>query len=136
MWISEFNDAAVKDICYNCGSPMAKKSYNYFRRIHYVTKGKVWGKVWGETTPIGFYYATVSKSHVRLIEIAVRSEYQGNGYGRKLLCDLLRRMKENGLQKLTFRTPIDEQAPNFWLHLGATIKGIKGGDFEMELTIE
>lgn len=29
-----YNDEAVKDICYNCGSPVAKRSYNYFRRLH------------------------------------------------------------------------------------------------------
>lgn len=42
MTTRDYNDAAVKDICYNCGSPVAKQSYNYFRRLDYVTGGKVW----------------------------------------------------------------------------------------------
>lgn len=42
MWSEQnYNDELVKDICYNCGSKTAKQSYNYFRRINYVTKGKV-----------------------------------------------------------------------------------------------
>ena len=137
MWTSEYNDAAVKEICYNCGSPVAKQSYNYFRRLHYVTGGKVWGKVWGKgDTPVAFYYANRCRDHVRLIEIAVRKEYQGAGVGRRVLFDLLLRMKQNGLHKLTFRTPMNEDAHGFWLHLGAKIVDVKGNDYEMEMTIK
>lgn len=90
MTTSDYNDTAVKDICYNCGSPVAKQSYNYFRRLDYVTGGKVWSKVWSKgDTPVAFYYANRCRDHVRLIEIAVRTEYQGTGMGRKVLFDLL-----------------------------------------------
>ena len=44
--ISGYNDSKVKEICYNCNSKTAKASYNYFRRIAYVSGGKVWCKVW------------------------------------------------------------------------------------------
>lgn len=137
MTTSDYNDAAVKDICYNCGSPVAKQSYNYFRRLYYVTGGKVWSKVWSKgDTPVAFYYANRCRDHVRLIEIAVRTEYQGTGMGRKVLFDLLARMKQNGLYKLTFRTPMNEDAHGFWLHLGARIVDVKGSDYEMEITIK
>lgn len=137
MWTSDYNDSAVKDICYNCGSPMAKQSYNYFRRLHYVAGGKIWCKVWGDgDTPIAFYFANRCKDHIRCIEIAVRSEYQGTGLGRKVLFDLLTRMKQNGLHRLTFRTPMNEYAHGFWLHIGARIVDVKGNDYEMELTIK
>ena len=137
MWTSDYNDAAVKDICYNCGSPVAKQSYNYFRRLAFVTGGKVWGKVWGDgDTPVAFYYANRCRDHVRLIEIAVRSEYKGKGIGRLILFDLLSRMKREGLYKLTFRTPIHEDAQFFWLHMGARIIDVKGNDYEMEINIK
>ena len=138
MWrVSSYEDKAVKEICYSCGSKTAKQSYNYFRRIDYVTQGKVWSKVWSkDEVPIAFYYATRCRDHVRLIEIAVREEYHTRGIGRMVLYDLLSRMKQAGLGKLTFRTPIAEEAQNFWLHLGARIMDVKGDGYEMELTIK
>lgn len=137
MTTSDYNDAAVRDICYNCGSPVAKQSYNYFRRLDYVTGGKVWSKVWSKgDTPVAFYYASRCRDHVRLIEIAVRKDFQGAGMGRAVLYDLLARMKQNELYKLTLRTPMSENAQGFWLHLGARIVDVKGADYEMEITIK
>lgn len=135
--VTGYDDKAVKDICYHCGSKVAKKSYNYFRRIDYVTGSKVWSKVWSKgDTPIAFYYASRCRDHVRLIEIAVREEYHKRGIGRMVLLDLLSHMKQAGLYKLTFRTPIVEEAQGFWLHIGARIMDVKGEDYEMELTIK
>lgn len=138
MWSEQnYNDELVKDICYNCGSKTAKQSYNYFRKINYVTKGKVWSKVWSKDgLPIAFYYANRCKNHIRLIEIAVISEYQRNGIGRKILSRLLLQMKESGIDTLTFRTPINESAQHFWLKMGANIIDVKGNDYEMELKIK
>lgn len=135
--VSGYDDKAVKDICYNCGSKVAKQSYNYFRRMHFVTGGKVWSKVWSKgETPVAFYYASRCRDHVRLIEIAVREDYHKRGIGKFVLLDLLSRMKQAGLYKLTFRTPIVEEAQGFWLHIGARIMDVKGEDYEMELTIK
>lgn len=132
-----YDDAAVKAICYDCGSPTAKRSYNYFRRMDYVTGSKVWSKVWSKgATPVAFYYASRCRDHVRLIEIAVRSGYQRQGIGQKMLFRLLSQMKDEGLDTLTFRTPIDEEAQNFWQKMGARITDIKGQDYEMELKIK
>lgn len=132
-----YTGKAVKDICYNCGSPIARRSYNYFRRLDYVAGSKVWSKVWSkDDMPVAFYYAYRCKNHVRLIEIAVRKEFQGQGVGKSVLFHLLSQMKQHGLYKLTFRTPIAEDAHNFWLHIGARIVDVKGADYEMELTIK
>ena len=138
MWNEQnYNDEFVKDICYNCGSKTAKQSYNFFKRMNYVTGGKVWSKVWSKDgLPIAFYYANRCKDHVRLIEIAVRSEYHGEGIGRKLLYRLLQQMKESGIDTLTFRTPINEDAQHFWFKMGAKIIDVKGNDYEMKLKIK
>lgn len=138
MWNeTDYNDKAVKEICYNCGSKTAKQSYNFFRRMDYITGSKVWSKVWSKDgVPVAFFYASRCKDHVRLIEIAVRSDYQGKGIGRKLLFRLLRQMKECELDTLTFRTPINEDAQYFWLKMGAKIIDVKGSDYEMELKIK
>lgn len=135
--ITPYTDKAAKEICYDCGSPVAKQSYNYFRRMHFVTGGKVWSKVWSKgDTPVAFYYASRCKDHCRLIEIAVRSEFKRQGLGKTVLYELLAQMKANGIYKLTFRTPIAEDAQFFWLHMGARIMDVRGGDYEMEITIQ
>ena len=136
--VTGYNEQAAKDICYHCGSPTAKKSYNYFRRMLYESAEKVWSVVWWDKDdkPVAFYFASRCRSHVRLIEIAVREEYHKQGVGKKVLLDLLLAMKRAGLYKLTFRTPIVEEAQKFWLHMGAKIVDVKGDDYEMTLTIK
>lgn len=142
MWSeSNYQDRAVKDICYNCGSKTAKKSYSFFKRMEYLTGGKALEKVlcsvwYLDGVPAAFFYANKSRSHVRLIEIAVKKDLQGKGIGRKILFRLLSLMKEHGMDTLTFRTPINEQAQFFWLKMGARITGMKGDDYEMELKIK
>lgn len=142
MWSeSDYQDGAVKDICYNCGSKTAKKSYSFFKRMEYLTGGKslekVMCSVWYlDGVPAAFFYANKSRNHVRLIEIAVKKDLQGKGIGRKILFRLLSRMKQLGMDTLTFRTPTNEPAQFFWLKMGARIIGMKGDDYEMELKIK
>ena len=132
MW-KGYDDKIARQICYDCGSPVSKAAYNYFRAALHYNRDKVWAETLDDSA---MYFATVAADHVRLIEIAVRKQHQGEGVGRKVLFRLLSRMKQAGLYKLTFRTPIDEEAANFWLHVGARIVGLKGNDYEMELTIK
>lgn len=132
MW-REYDSNIAKDICCNCSSAVSKRSYNYFRTALHYSPDKVWSEIYDGKA---MYFATRARDHVRLIEIAVRSEYQGQGMGKKVLFRLLQRMKAANLYKLTFRTPIVEEAQNFWLHIGARIVDVKGADYEMELTIK
>lgn len=147
--ITGFSDKAVKEICFGCGSKVAKDSYNYIKRMNVVTKGRVWEKTICKvlhiqvdyegvnvTIPGAFYYASVCSEHIRLIEIAVRSDFQGKGLGRVMLYDLLEEAKRKWKHRITFRTPMREKAPEFWLHMGANIIGTKGNDFEMEINIK
>jgi len=95
------------------------------------------GTFWSEVYDCrAFYVANRCKNHVRLVEIAVRNDSKGQGIGKKVLFRLLSQMKRAGLYKLTFRTPIAEEAQDFWLHVGATITGLKDDDYEMEITIK
>jgi GNAT superfamily N-acetyltransferase len=132
MW-QAYDDKVAKDICYHCGSEVSKRSYNYFRTALHYSRSKVLSEIYGSA---GFYFALTAKDHVRLVEIAVRKEHQGQGVGKTVLFRLLSRMKQVGLYKLTFRTPIAESAQDFWLHIGARIVDVKGTDYEMELTIK
>lgn len=132
MW-RQYDSKIAKDICYDCGSPVSKAAYNYFRTAMYRTPNKVWAEMLDDKA---LYFATRAKEHVRLVEIAVRSLYRGQGIGREVLLRLLSRMKMAGLYKLSFRTPIAEEAQYFWLHMGARIVDVKGDDYEMELTIK
>ena len=132
MWTG-YDDKVAKDICYNCGSPSSRKTYAYFRTALHYSPDKVWSEI---LVGNALYFATRAVNHVRLIEIAVHRDIQGQGVGRKVLFRLLSAMKRAGLYKLTFRTPIDEEAPNFWLHMGAQITGLKDQDYEMKLNIK
>ncbi len=132
MWTA-YDDRIARDICYNCGSEVSKRSYNYFRTALHYSPTKVWSEIYDGKA---MYFATRAKDHVRLIEIAVRKEYQGQGVGKEVLFRLLSQMKRHRLYKLTFRTPIVEEAQRFWLHMGARIVDVKGEDYEMELTIK
>lgn len=132
MW-RPYDDKIAHDICYDCDSPVSKKTHAYFRRQIYLTPDKVWAEMFGDRA---FYFAVMCKDHARLIEIAVRSQHKGQGLGKKVLFRLLSRMKAAGWYKLTFRTPIAEEAQYFWLHLGARIVDVKGEDYEMELTLK
>lgn len=132
MWTG-YDDKVAREICYNCGSPVSRQTYAYFRTALHYSPDKVWSEILDGKA---LYFATRAKSHVRLIEIAVHRDIQGRGVGRKVLFRLLSAMKRAGLYKLTFRTPIDEEAQNFWLHVGATITGLKDNDYEMEINIK
>lgn len=122
----------VHDICYQSGSAVTKKSYTFIgSMMHFGVKSM--SEVVNDE---GFYFVTRGRTHCRLIEIAFKKESQGKGLGKALLNRLLTRMKCENIKKLTFRTPIAENAKDFWLHMGAEITGINGNDFEMEINIK
>lgn len=45
-------------------------------------------------------------------------------------------MAEAGVDTLTFRTSMYEDAQHFWLKQGAKIMDVKGDDYEMQLKIK
>ena len=130
MW-KGYDKQVIHDVCHNCDSPVSKKSSSYIEYMHHcLPEDKVFCECYGDR---GFFFATKAKGHARLIEIAMSTKYKGQGLGKRLLYRLLSRMKAEGLYKLTFRTPIDEPAQDFWVHMGARIVGLKDNDYEMEI---
>lgn len=121
----------IHDICYNCGSTITKQSFAYFNLMF-----NCGSNGYGEICEQGFYIVNKGKKHWRLIEIAVANHYQKKGFGKLLLFRLLSQMKDCGVELLTFRTPIDEEAQNFWIKMGAKITGLKDNDYEMQIKIK
>lgn len=125
----------VRAICYGCGSPAMKNTWAYLR-----VSDKFCKRVLSEIAEDGsaFYYATISKSHARLIGIAVKASEQRNGIGKVALFRLLSQLKSLGLDKLTLRTSSHEEAHLFWCAMGAIITGYdpKSEDYEMEIKFD
>lgn len=131
--ITKEQKAEVIEIMKRSGSEATLKGIQFIKGpcYYYYDKKLLFGLIPGT----GFYIAGKAKNHVRLIEICVTKSQQGKGYGDMLLNDLIKRAKEEGLHKITLRTSRKENAVYFWQKKGATLKGINGDDYEMELFI-
>ncbi len=129
----ERDDKVLKDICYHCGSESIKNTYPFFRRMIYYSPDKCWCEVLDDKA---FYFANRAKDHVRLIAIAVKEEYQHQNIGKEVLYRLLQRLSSAGLDTLTLRTSMHENAQYFWLKQGARIMDVKGEDYEMQIKLK
>lgn len=114
------------------GSTALIQESRYLRRAKFYAKGKFWCEILGD---IAFYAGTIGKSHFRLIEIAVRKEYQGRGYGRRMMWRIFGLCRKRGLSKITLRTSREESAVDFYKKFGGIIVGQKDGDYEMEIKV-
>lgn len=129
----QFDEKKVEYIARNCGSKSVKQSIVYLRRAHYNNPSKF---VCVIVDDCAFYAGTICKSHFRLLELAVMEDEHRKGYGR-ILIGLMRQLcKQNGLEKITFRTSRKEDALYFYEKMGAKIVKIKDEDFEMELPMK
>lgn len=126
----------LENLCRDSGSPSVAREAAYIRKAIWLTKDKpqnLWCEIYDD---IGFYLCTRCKSHVRGILTVVHKDYHGHGIGKIINDRRLLRMKYCGIQTFKFRTNINERAINFWQRQGARIVGLKGDDYEMELTIK
>lgn len=129
----EFNDALARDIGKSCGSKSIQNGYNFYRRLKFLNPDGFWFDFYGNDA---YYVASKGKNAVRLVGIAVRSDCQKKGIGRMMFYRLVRRAKEAGISRITFRTSIYEDAQRFYARLGCAVVGLKDDDFEMEYTIK
>lgn len=60
--------------------------------------------------PIGYQMSTTTQTGGHLARLAILPEYQGNGYGYEMLCDLLERFKQRGAMIITVNTQADNLA--------------------------
>ena len=128
-----YDENLIKDISRNCGSRSIREGFAFYRTLRHFSPDKFWYDYEGDK---GYYVATRAKNHARLVGIAVRSEYQGQGIGRMLFRKLVLRCKQAGLSKVTFRTSMYEDAQNFYAKMGCVVTGLKDNDIEMEFIIK
>ena len=126
----------LEDICRKSGSPSVAKERAYIRRAIYLTKDKpdnLWCYIYNDCA---FYMCTRCSKHIRGILTVVREDMHRKGLGKLINNHRLRKMKQTGVDTFKFRTNQNEDALKFWLAQGATIVGVNGNDFEMELKIK
>lgn len=127
-----YDEHLVKEISRNCGSKSIVKGFAYYRSVRHFHPDTFWYDCYGRK---GYYVAYKGKKHARLIGLAVCSDCQGRGIGKRLFLSLISRAKQAGLSRITFRTSIFEEAQNFYLKMGCNIVGMKSDDLEMEYII-
>jgi GNAT superfamily N-acetyltransferase len=120
----------VKKICFSCGSKSIENTYNYFRTACFYSGNNVLAEI---IDGIGLYFALRCKHHVRLIALAVSSQYQWKGYGKLLHERLKGRVNAYGLRKITIRTEPEGSQMMFLTAQGYKEQRKKGHDIEMEL---
>ena len=131
-FVPRFDIKAIKEIAKASGSPTLPQETGYLERAKFYAGRKFRCEMYGD---ICFYAGTIGKKHFRLIEIAVRQEEQGKGYGRRMMKRLIFMCRKNGIEKITLRANRSESAVDFYKRFGGRITGIKGDDYEMEIPL-
>lgn len=124
----------LKSISANCGSKSVKEGHEFIRLIYFRNPEACRLSLYPE---VGFWFGSITRSHFRLIEFAVRKDKQGKGYGRLLYRELCEFLRSIGLSKITLRTSMYEPAINFWEKVAdAKVVGMKKDDYELEINLE
>lgn len=126
----------LKDIACSCGSPVVKDHLSYLSFMEYTCKkngneDKFYGDIFNGGA--AFWFAIKNKKNIRLIDVAVKKEYQGKGLATAIVAYEVKKAKSLGYREITFRTPMDETAYLFWERMGAVRTGKKGNDWTMVL---
>lgn len=127
-----WDDPLVRDVSYDCGSDSVRSAYSYIRAVAF--RNSRW--LCEALGNVGYYFGYFGRSHFRLVEIAVRSGEQGNGYGSAILGRIVQRCRKEGAERITLRCSIGEGNWPFYVMHGFCIVGEKAGDYEMELELE
>lgn len=130
---NDFDPEIVNEILKQCGVKSLYKQRSYLGVAKYRAKPGRFVCIMRGTD--GFAAGTIGKHHFRLIDIAVRQEHQGKGYGTELMVAVVQMCKKKQLAKITFRTNRHETAPDFYKKFGGKIIGTKGEDYEMEIPL-
>lgn len=127
-----FDEERANYIAKNCGSKSVKGSIAYLRRANFNNPSKFVCEFIDE---VAFFAGSICRSHFRLYEIAVLSEYQGQKYGMACMMRIIKLCKEKGLDRITLRVSKSEGALGFYKKYGGTIVGDKQEDWEVEIKV-
>lgn len=130
--IQKYDKEIIKDIAKNCGSKNVKSTYSYLDFANNRYKDIFVCEIIDECA---FFAGFYGKKHFRLMELAVKQDCQGKGYGTAIIIRMRKLCQENNLNKITLRTSKDETALEFFKKQGGVITGEKGNDFEMEIKV-
>lgn len=119
----------IHDILFGCGDKKMR-DLGCIQAMRWFSGEKFFCDIFDD---VAFFAGVRTKNYVRLIAVAVLSEHQRKGYGRRILFYEMQKAIRFGLREITFRTSIDGEAINFWTKLGARITGRSGHDWEMKL---
>lgn len=131
-FVARFDIKTIKEIAKASGSPTLARETGYLERAKFYAGRKFRCEIGGD---ICFFAGTIGKKHFRLIEIAVRKEEHGKGYGRRMMWRIISICRKNGLRKITLRTNRNENSINFYKKFGGKIIGIEGNDYEIEVPL-
>lgn len=127
-----FNEQKFVEICKASGSKSVRESSAYLRRAYHDNPDKMYCEI---HDGVACFAGTICKKHFRLLEIAVREEEQGNGYGTLMLNRIKRLCIREGLTKITFRANANEPAVDWYLKHGGIVIGKKQDDYCMEIMV-
>lgn len=81
-----------------------------------------------DTKPIGMITVTMDEGTAFLTGFGVRSELQGKGYGRAILQQVTRRLKEQSIDKISLEVEMDNENALF-LYTSSGFKVVSGYDY-------
>lgn len=127
------NLTALKQICVRTDSIALKKTFEYLRILFYFTKPE---KIIAKYIPeLAYVVATISKKHIRIVDIGVVKESQHKGIRKMLVEHIISQANHLKIDKITLRTSSEETAFMFYEKLGFNVTGMTGNDLEMELKL-
>lgn len=120
----------IEGMIRDCGDSRVSLEYPFVRSAFFY--GNCEGEALGD---VGFYLCRGGGKTIRLYFLVVRGRYHGLGHGKTLLRMLMQRAITGGVDAITMRTAIDGSAIGFWMKYGASIVGLKGGDYELVMRV-
>lgn len=125
----------LKNIAFASDSKAIKDSFSYLGCIFMWNK-ETPHKIVAEVIPdVAYYVATIGKTKIRLVDIAIVKKYQKKGIGSFLINRLKAKAKQLKLQKISLRTSSEETAFMFYQKMGFHPIGMNGKDIEMEIIL-
>lgn len=119
-----------RKICKDCGSKRIKHSYGFMERLVFLRPNQCFIDFFDD---VAFFCGVICKDHLRCVDIAVLAEYQRQGIGKEIIFFETHKASMQGANRMTLRTPFNEDGIKFWLSIGAQITGKGESYWDMTL---